>query len=187
MATTTLTQPSAQHFTVMWCNHPTNYDLPMVQHTAVLRGIGSGGIHGLTCRNLYIDQITVMYREPTSITQFAQDDISAYTFDTETDNLHVMLTPGDRYQAWAHRLGENDFKPVYTYSGVFVRIPSSSTYLKSYRPVRDLPVARNLHNVSNFQFHLQFPVLSMFNNSMKTRDFPDYRIKYVIIEFSVEE
>lgn len=159
----------------------------MVQHMAVLRGIGSGGIHGLTCRNLYIDQITILYREPGTITQFAQDDNSTYTFDAETENLHVLVTPGDRYQAWAHRIGENDFKPVYAYSGVFARIPSSSTYLKSYRPVRDLPVARNLHNVSNLHFHLEFPVMSMFNSTLKTRDFPDYRVKYVIIELSIEE
>lgn len=177
----------------MWANNAEFTKTDMIRHTAVLRGVGSAGLYGLTCRCLYVDQVTVVFRDPATITtQFENGDTAQYTWNLETQVLHLQVNPGVVENAWTRRSNMNNdsLEHAYTYSTSMTQhftgqITLEGYYVKVYRPTRDLPVAINLQNAGNLNFHLHFPMI--FMDAKTPNDMPDYRVMYVIVEFSIEE
>lgn len=194
MSSTSLTRPGHTRFTLMWANDTGFTKTNMLRHTSVLRGLGEGGLYGLTCRNLYVDQITVVYRDATNIPsgQFVTGDGSAYTWNLETQLLHLSVSPGLVQNAWTTKPENPDtVQHAYTYSGTYTQhntgqVTLEGYYVKVYRPTRDLPVAVNLQNVGNLGFHLIFPMIFL-SPTFPYVDMPDYRVQYVLLELSVEE
>ena len=192
--TTSLTRPHHSSFTLMWANNATFTKNNMVRHTAVLRGVGEGGLHGLTCRKLYVDQITVVYRDPNSIqsTQFVAGDSVNFTWNLETILLHLGVTPGLVQNAWTVKPNNPDnVQHAYQFSNSYTQhntgqISMEGYYIKVYRPTRDVPVAVNLQGVGNLSFHLMFPMIFL-STTFPYVDLPDYRIQYIIMEMSAEE
>ena len=194
MASTSLTRPAQSRFTLMWANDADFTKDNMLRHTAVLRGVGESGLHGLTCRNLYVDQITVVYRDPSAIDpgQFIPHDSASFTWNLETQVLHLGVSPGLSQNAWTVKPNHpENVQHAYQFSNSYTQhntgqMTLEGYYVKVYRPTRDVPVAVNLQGVGNLSFHLLFPLIFL-SPTFPYVDMPDYRVQYVIVELAVEE
>lgn len=178
----------------MWKNSDQFDKTDMVRHPILLRGVGDAGLRGLTCSNLYIDQITIVFRDPASMnpSEFWPGDSALYTWNIETQTLQVGVNPGLENGTWTQQSEPvTRLERAFTYSGSYTQhglgqLTLENYYIKIYRPNRDLPVATNLQNVGNFILHLQFPLIYLDTKTFRV-DIPDNRIQYVVVEFSAEE
>lgn len=173
----------------------------MSSHSFTLRDImGSdyAGSGGLTCKYLYLDQVVIMFR-PTAdivVTEFASNDGSQYNWHIETTNLLVRTHPGQEHSFCVVDQSQSSsatrcHKPSHRllYSNAYTVAPQiegpEDYWCRTYRPVRDHPVAVYLQNVAELTVDLLFPLL--YNGTLNTFQVPDYRILDVICEFTVEE
>lgn len=194
--------PPARKFSVMWNNTP-EYTRNMSSIRVTLRdplgdpldGHSRGGI---TCDELFLDQVHIKFRPSDDITTFAPGDAADLYWRTETMELYVATTPGQRFNLYAHRAQSMDVdhrdgtvaQPHRSlqYSSALFLSPAiggddENYWNRTYRPLRDIPVALDLHMVSEMTIDLLWPILQGDDRAVSTR-VPDYRILLVICDFS---
>ena len=185
----------------MWSNNRSSYDRPISSHSLTLRdvmGSDSAGSSGLTCQRLYLDQVVIMFR-PTidiSLSEFASNDGSQYNWHVETTNLLVRTRPGQENAFYVVDQSQSASGSTYhkphnrlLYSNAYTVAPqiegSEDYWCRTYRPVRDYPVAVQLQNVAELTVDLFYPML--YNGVLNNFQVPDYRILDVICDFTIEE
>lgn len=188
-------------FSTMWVNDAPTHQRPMSTCRMTLRDAGgdaTGQSHGgLTCAALYLDQVLVQFRPPASIapTEYQANDNATKTWRDETTELYVRTTPGRR--SVCYTVAGTDpvqgtdatVQPraslVYTAALHVVPETSESTLVRTFRPLRDLPVATFLDNVSEITVDLLWPLLQ--GNAATTPGswyVPNYRIERVLCDFT---
>ncbi len=177
---------------VIWTNN-TTHTRPISRHRVTLRN------DGLTCRKLHLDQIHIIFRPTTDITsnEFIGNDNNTKSWQAETMQLLVRTTPGVQNTlftvdpdtpAYVDTISRPNRSVVY--SSALSVVPNTADagpafWCRTYRPVRDLPVAVDLENVTDLGIELFFPIL--FDNSEQFITFvPDYRVLKVYAEFSID-
>lgn len=199
----THTHPHYHQFSVLW-NNNAQYNRPMSHQTFTLRDAGGPGqIHGLTAKELHLDQVTVWFRPSDRIdpSEFAPGDGVAYSWTGETRELLVRTRPGHRFTMHAitnegsqHMDQETIREPLRSiqYSAALSQVPNGGTssdtttkWIRAYRPVRDLPVAQNLSGVSEVEIELLWPAL-FADGEMIYQKVPDYRILKILAQFSAK-
>jgi hypothetical protein len=185
-------------FALMWSNDATLHNQSMSQRTCTLRDVGGRG-GPLTCRELHLDHVQIVFRPTTDIgaLEFQSGDSALYTWRVETSQLMIRTKPGQQHTLFTLGLNRaNDKGPVsnrepnrsVVYSQALSLAPdvqgTEDYWARTYRPMRDLPIAVNLQNVSELDIQLIFPLL--FDDALApTASVPDYRILKVYLEFSV--
>lgn len=191
-------------FAIQWSNDTANdYKQPMSSRRFMLRRTmrTPEAYQGLTCQDLFLDQVYIMFRPTPFIAQaeFVAPDSSSFDWHSETDNLLVRIHPGFEYPLHIvsgttnpdHHQTSNNPDQALIYSAALSVKESGAKNLeehywcRTYRPIRDAPVASNLIDASEIQIDLLFPVLQdLLTSSNATRSVPDYRILRVLCEFS---
>ena len=186
-------------FSVQWINDPNDHGREMTSHTVMLRRGHSThhGYPGMSCRELYIDQVYIVYRPTDQITvgEFVAPDNATYNWHTETDHLLVNTSPGFQYPLYSVGGDTADhvttsYNPVSlaSYSCALSVTPGGEGvedyWCRTYRPIRDIPVATNLHDVNELRIKLMFPLLLDNTINQSLRQVPNYRILRVLCEFS---
>lgn len=188
-------------FSMMWANDPVTHQRPMSSCRMVLRDAGgdaAGQSHGgLTCSALYLDQVHIQFRPSNQIApgEFQGTDSADKSWRAETFELFVRTSPGRR--SVCYTLGAN--KPIQqsdgsvipdislVYTAALYHVPdvggSESLHSRTYRPLRDLPVATHLQNVSELTVDLLWPLLQA-NPQFPSWYVPNYRIERVICDFT---
>lgn len=190
-------------FVVQWSNDTSDFKRPMSSHTVNLRQghTTRHGHQGLDCEELYLDQVYIMFRPTNEIgaNEYKAPDADTFDWHTETDQLLVRTNPGFQYPLYAvqgnttsdHITSAHNPTLGLTFSqSLTVKDPGAKNvddtyWCRTYRPVRDLPIATHVHNVGTLQIDLLFPVLLDAVSSMQS--VPDYRILRVICEFTTKE
>lgn len=191
-------------FSMMWINDPVTHQRPMSSCRMTLRDAGGDALGqsngGLTCGALYLDQVTVELRPVASIasTEYQDGDSASRDFWGPTTELYVRTSPGRRSVGYI--VGADD--PVQTADGtVQPRVSLVYTAALSlagsgatghagtdhrlvFRPLRDLPVATHLHNVSELTVDLLWPLLQADKTNHPTWYVPNYRINRVLCDFT---
>jgi len=186
----------------MWVNDPSTHQRPMSSCRMVLRDAGGdamGQSHGgLTCAALHLDQVLVQFRPTANIapTEFQANDNSTKTWRDETTELYVRTSPGRRSVCYTvagtdplPTSGDATVQPrvslVYTAALHVVPETSESTLVRTYRPLRDLPIATYLDNVSELTVDLLWPLLQgKAATTPGSWYVPNYRIERVICDFT---
>lgn len=187
-------------FSMMWVNDPVTHQRPMSSCRMTLRDAGGdalGQSHGgLTCGALYLDQVIVELRPTADIapTEYQDGDTNARDFWGPTAQLYVRTSPGRR--SVGYTLGAEDpiqstdgtVQPrvslVYTASLAVVVDGSGNAHQRTYRPLRDLPIATHLQNVSELTVDLLWPLLQADKTHHPTWYVPNYRIQRVLCDFT---
>lgn len=178
---------------VMWTNNAT-HTRPMSRHRITFRN------DSLTCRKLHLDQIHIIFRPTTDIaaTEFIGNDDNTKSWQAETMQLLVRTTPGvhntlftvdPNTPAHVEAISQPNRSVVYSSAlSVVTNNPDSGPafWCRTYRPVRDLPVAVDLDHVSELGMELFFPVLFGNRDNQVVTYVPDYRILKVYVEFSID-
>lgn len=183
--------PSRNHLAIMWSNDAT-YSRTMTRHTLNLPNDPLDG------SRLHLDQVHIIYRPTTDITVFTTGDDNTKSWRAETSQLYVRTTPGDRHTLFA----VSSSSPLYetsastsvvmptTFSAALTVVPDSEgsedLWCRTYRPIRDLPVATNLQQCREITVELLFPLL-MADHRTTLSQIPDYRIIKVLCEFSLDK
>lgn len=192
-------------FSLMWVNDSaSNYSRPMSTCRMNLRDAGgdaagqSGG--GLTCEALYLDQVHIQFRPESNIasTEFMTGDDATKNWRAETAELYARISPGRR--SVCYTLGATQPLPTSGSESVAVQPRASlvyttalhvtphmggneDLYCRTYRPLRDLPVATRLQNVCELTVDLLWPLLQ--GDPRAAAWFvPNYRIMRVICDFT---
>lgn len=186
------TKPSAAQFTVLWSNDNT-HNRPMLQHSITLRdGCPSGGLY---CGSLFLDQVFVLFRPNGDIAagELVAGDTANYNWRAETSQLLIKTKPGFSHVLYnvkpsaAMSTGITPVRQI-LYSNAYALNQNMENvedyWCRTYRPVRDTPVAIDLRNVSDLSIELIFPLL-MDNPVLQT--LPNYRILSVMCEFSYQD
>ena len=202
--TTTNTANRSRKFSVMWSNNLTN-TRPMSEFRVTLRdAIGETvqqGTHGgITCDQLHLDQVHIQFRPTGDITadEFIAGDSSTLHWRPETMELYVQTTPGVRHsmftQAVQNADGVSDGTLVQPHRSLqyssamfltgYAGNEAEDYWLRTYRPLRDLPVAYELRTVSELTIELLWPLLQGDSRVAANR-IPDYRIWKVVCDFSM--
>ena len=185
-------------FAVQWTNNATNNRAMSTHHvdlTAVQRT--HQGERGLSCKKLFLDQMYVMFRPTSDINagEFVAPDTNQFNFRAETTQMLVRIDKGFQYPLLAVPATTSTAKtsgiktniPL-TYSTAMTVTPeidgNEDYWCRTYRPVRDLPVAINVENWGDLKIDLLFPVL--IDNPIM-QQVPDYRILRVLCEFSTTD
>lgn len=194
----------ASQFSVMWSNNATK-TRPMTKHRITLRGMNDPQGYGFTARHLHLDQVHIIFRPNADIagSEYVPGDSSSKTWRAETSHLFVRTLPGEQHPCFSSGTqdgiqGEASLTSTtavreptcsLVYSSALSLVPSvegdEDYWCRTYRPVRDIPVANFVTNASELDIELMFPLL--FNDT--TTPFtgvPNYRILKVLCEFSVE-
>lgn len=204
---------TSRKFSVMWTNN-TDMTRGMSTFRVTLRDpLGERSDHpahgGITCEELYLDQVHIKFRPTGSIStgeppffaprEFIPGDSPDLHWRAETMELYVALTPGVRYSMYTQRaqtdaVDETEgfvVQPNRTlqYSSALYLTPSvgidgDNFWNRTYRPLRDIPVAYDLHMVSEMTIELLWPLLQGDDRMVSWR-VPDYRIISVICDFSL--
>lgn len=191
---------NAYQFSLMWTNSPPKYDRHMTRRRFTLRGVDGGNHQGITARHLHLDQVHVIFRPNGDIqtAEYTTGDDSTKTWRAETSHLLVRTMPGEQHLLFS--TGTQDGVPESSaaireptrslvYSSALSLVPdvdgNEDYWCRTYRPVRDIPVANCLIGVSEIDIELMFPLLFNDNKAPFT-DVPNYRILKVLCEFSVE-
>ena len=199
---------STQQFALLWSNNA-SHTRSMTKHRVTLRGLGSGGDPcggcGLTARHIHLDQVHIIFRPNADIgpSEFATGDDNAKTWRAETSHLFVRTMPGEQHLLFSSGTqdgvpGESTLTSPSTtreptrslvYSAALSLVPdvegNEDYWCRTYRPVRDVPIANYVMNVSEMAIELMFPLL--YNDSqVPLVDVPNYRILKVLCEFSVD-
>lgn len=155
------------------------------------------GDGGLTCERLHLDQVHIHFRPTTEIgtAEYRTGDNTDLDWRAETQQLYVRLNPGVRYVLYTD--GTSNIRTEETgrhtqrslvYSaalsvGPGTGLSSEDVWVRTYRPVRDLPVLTHVANLSELQVDLLWPLLQG-DSGAAWWSVPDYRILRVIAEFS---
>jgi hypothetical protein len=190
-------------FSVQWINHPTQHTEPMSSCRVLLRDAGGDAIGqspgGLTCGSLFLDQVIVELRPASDIapSEFQAGDDATRDWWGPTTELYVRTTPGRRTVGYV--LGGDETSDVgrsegtlsaararlvYTASLHVVPDAYGTAHQRTFRPLRDLPVATHLQNVSELTIDLLWPLLQADKIHHPTWYVPDYRINRVVCEFT---
>lgn len=159
----------------------------------------------LTCRKLHLDQVYIMFRPSTAIgeDEFMGSDATEKSWYPETQQILVHTTPGVRNVFFtvdpdtpSHVETISHPNRSLVYSAALSWIPvtvtagtESNFWCRTYRPIRDLPVAFDLNQVTELDIELFFPLLQGGSGNSAPIDLtfvPDYRIYKVYIEFSID-
>lgn len=192
-------------FSVMWQNN-TTFNRPMSKHTFRLRDLGLPHYDGVT---VHVDQITIVFRPIAGAgaigdAEYRPPDSKEYAWHTETDQLMLRCSPGVRYPMYVGDDPALETSNVYasdegrdrqavqrvcTYSAALAVVPGNhigdeSYWVRTYRPVRDLPVVQDTSHLSEWSLELFFPFLQGDSSALGT-SVPDYRIHKVLCEFSI--
>lgn len=191
-------------FSVQWVNHPTLHNEPMSTCRTLLRDAGGDAIGqspgGLTCGSLFLDQVIVELRPVADIapSEFKPGDDATRDWWGPTTELYVRTTPGRRSVSYVHggdesltHLGRSEgtlaaprANLVYTAALHLVQDTYGTVHQRTFRPLRDLPVATHLQNVSEITIDLLWPLLQADKTHHPTWYVPDYRINRVLCEFT---
>lgn len=188
-------------FSLMWVNDSTTHQRPMSSCRMTLRDAGGDAQGqspgGLTCGALYLDQVHIQFRPSEEIAagEFQPGDSADKSWRAETMELYVRTSPGRRSVCYV--LGAQD--PVQdahgsvrphvslVYTAALHLVPdvggSEGLSCRSYRPLRDLPIATNLQNVSELTVDLLWPLLQA-DPRTATWYVPNYRILRVVCDFT---
>ena len=193
----------------MWSNNA-NHTRSMSRHHVTLRGLGSGGGAvgcggGLTARHLHLDQVHIIFRPNADIgpTEFIAGDDNTKTWRAETAHLFVRTMPGEQHLLFSSGTSQDGVSlqgeissPHHThrdparslvYSAALSLVPdvegNEDYWCRTYRPVRDIPLANYVMNVSEMTIELMFPLLLHDSPFIEV---PNYRILKVLCEFSVD-
>lgn len=190
-------------FSMLWVNDPTTYRRPMSSCRMTLRDAGGDAVGqsagGLTCSALYLDQVHVQFRPEKDIqpSEFQNGDDATKPWLAETMELYVRTSPGRR--SVCYTLGATE--PIHTHDGavqpraslVYTTalhlvpdvggLSGENVYCRTYRPLRDLPVATHLDNVSELTVDLLWPLLQA---DPRTASWyvPNYRILRILCDFT---
>lgn len=186
-------------FSLQWVND-FNYKRPMNTARFNLRdALSAQGEAGLTCRQLFLDQVHIQFRPTPDIkaTEYRVGDSDTLDWINESLQLYVRLTPGVRHTLYTSGVPHNEAEGSSTsnpqrslvYSAALCSAWATSgdgddTFCKSYRPVRDLPVLVNGNQVSELQVDLLWPLMQGDPTRMAWWSMPDYRMIRIICEFS---
>ena len=192
-------------FAMMWVNdtQSNNHSRPMSSCRMTLRDAGGDAIGqspgGLTCRALYLDQVTIQFRPTDEIAanEFMRGDDATKDWHQETLELYVRTSPGRRSVCYTLggdqpvQLSDGTVKPQVSlvYTAALHCVPdtegSGNGRCRTYRPLRDLPIATHLHNVSELTVDLLWPLLQASGTGTSTSWFvPNYRILRVLCDFT---
>lgn len=188
-------------FSLMWVNDPTTHSRPMSRCRMILRDAGGDALGqssgGLTCGALYLDQVDVQFRPTADIgsTEFQSGDNATRDWRDETTSLYVRTSPGRR--SVCYTLGAQEplqtssdgaviprTSLIYTTSLHIVPEASTSELVRTYRPLRDLPIATQLTNVSDLTVDLLWPLLQGKSVGPGEWFVPDYRLDRVLCDFT---
>lgn len=187
-------------FSLLWINDPTTHQRPMSTCRMVLRDAGGDAVGqspgGLSCGSLFLDQVLVEFRPATDIepSEYQQGDTVDRDWLGPTTELYVRTSPGRR--SVCYTLGANEIvqstdgtvQPraslVYTTALSLLPDASGSANQRVYRPLRDLPVATHLQNVSEINVDLLWPLLQADRTTHPTWFVPNYRIQRVLCDFT---
>lgn len=197
-------------FSLQWVN-TSDFKRPMSSMRFNLRDamVGGSGESGLTCGRLHLDQVHVQFRPSkkadgsVNITdaELRPGDSRDYDWTTETLQLYVRITPGERHTLYTSGPTTNgstsDFgnsmvphpQRSLVYSVALgaahsTAATTSDAHCRSYRPIRDLPVLRDSTGLTDIQIDLFWPLLQGDHTNAVWWSVPDYRILRVLCEFS---
>lgn len=205
---------TSKKFSVMWANNVQSTRDMGTFRVTLRDPLGERSDHpahgGITCDELYLDQVHIKFRPSGTIStgeapfftprEFIPGDSPDYHWRAETMELYVAISPGVRYTMYTQR-AQTEYVDE-TESGMVVQPNrtlqySSALYLtpsigidgdnfwnRTYRPLRDIPVAYDLHMVSELTIELLWPLLQG-DDRVKSWRVPDYRIENVICDFSL--
>lgn len=189
-------------FSLQWINDPTTHQRPMSTCRVTLRDAGGDAIGqssgGLTCGALYLDQVLVEFRPTADIalSEYQDGDSASRDWMGPTTELYVRTSPGRRSVGYV--LGANDAvqspdgtvqpRASLVYTAALSLVPDTgsgnATLQRVYRPLRDLPVATHLFNVSELSVDLLWPLLQSDRTHHPTWYVPNYRIAKVLCDFT---
>lgn len=203
-------------FTVLWTNNNNFTRKDMTKVPVSFRHLGDHATGGLSCKAVYIDHIKIVYRPSDSIdnAEFVEGDDVDHTWRAETSDLMVRMSPGVRNTLLLVEDSTNHQKantsatewenrnlsgygvhrqtwPGLVYSCSLTLAPNvdgnEDYWVRTYRPVRDVPCAHHWTGIGEIELELHFPMLlasGIFGNRYFA-SVPDYRIVTVMIQFSV--
>lgn len=192
-------------FSLQWVNDTASgFTRPMTSVRFNLRDPQGGwGLHGpsaggLACERLHLDQVHIQFRPTTDIRidEFRAGDDDKKDWRAETQEVYVRCTPGTRHPLLTRSLRqsisqESVREPNHslTYSAALQVVPytglaEEDVWCRTYRPLRDLPVATDLSDCSELQVDLLWPLLQGHVMETAWWNVPDYRILRVICDFS---
>lgn len=177
--------PHHASFTLQWTNNATHTE-PMTSKRIGMRTWTWPW--GLTCKRLYLDQVFIVFRPTAEIqsTEFVPGDSATQNWKAETMQLYVRSDPGHEHPVFAEGQG---YRPL-TYSCALAITPdvegSEDYWCRTYRPLRDVPIATGLNGCTEFSMELLFPTLFVDPTPQSLEQIPSYRILKVICHFSAE-
>ena len=188
-------------FSLMWVNDPETHQRPMCTCRMTLRDAGGDAIGqspgGLTCGSLFLDQVVVEFRPTGDITasEYQTGDSATRDWLGPTGELYVRTSPGRR--SVCYTLGASDTmqspdgcvqpRVSLVYTTALSLSPDANTpgsNHRVYRPLRDLPIATHLQNVSELTVDLLWPLLQSDRSSHPSWFVPNYRITRVLCDFT---
>lgn len=174
------TSPPTGKFSFLWSNRPDGTDKML---NKVLR-LPAGT---LTCKQLFIDRVTVVMKPTEAILRFDPPDHPNATWRAETFNMLVRLNgaAGQNNPLYVFRQGASTQQypsQISNYGQSFV-IDSDvegdhDRWCLMYKPIRDHPIALDVNQMAEFDINIFFPLHGM--------NLPDYRIDSVLMEFSYQ-
>lgn len=184
----------------MWTNVSGTYHRNMCHQTITLRP------NGLTGARLYCDAIQILFRpsQDIGLDEFWPGDDATKMWRVETSQLLLRTRPGFEHRFYAIGGDPGDVQqPVDVNNDVTVKQPTQCAvysaalslvpavegteayWQRTYRPIRDCPVAENLRGVTELDLQLMFPCL-LASGGDALHQVPPYRILQVYGEFSLE-
>lgn len=190
-------------FSMMWVNDPITHQRPMSSCRMTLRDAGGDAVGqcpgGLTCGSLFLDQVLVELRPVSDIdpAEYQGSDDPTQDWSGPMTSLYVRTSPGRRSVCYtlgsdAGSINQDSstsaVQPranlVYTASLTLVSDAGGGPLQRVYRPLRDLPVATYLQNVSELTVDLLWPLLQSDPIRRPGWYVPNYRIERVLCDFT---
>lgn len=145
---------------------------------------------------LHLDQVQIVFRPSSDINvgEFVTGDSLDKTWRVETYQLMVRTHPGVCHTLYVtsptDEVATTAKQPTRAvhYSASMSLIPNvegnEDYWVRTYRSVRDMPVAYQVDQMNEIEIELLFPLILADSNSPLDR-IPDYRILKVYCEFSI--
>lgn len=177
--------PSHASFTLTWSNNNT-YTAKMTDKRVGMRTWAWP--YGITCKRLHLDQVFIVFRPSDDIadSEVTTGDSKDNTWRAETMQLYVRTDPGHEHPVFAELEGH---RPL-TYSCALTLAPDvegvEDYWCRTYRPLRDVPIATGLNGCTQMRVELLFPILFRNTTPGTLEQIPDYRILNVICHFSAD-
>lgn len=182
---------TTQKFSVIWGNETVKYSRDMSRHVLTLR-------KGINTPALHLDHVQILFRPSHSIdlVEFQPHDSNTKTWRVETAQLMVRIKPGVEHTLYTVPASST---PTYeqtikqpvkaiTYSSALSLVPATAGdedyWQRTYRPIRDTPVAFDLEGITELEIEIFFPNLLVDESNFRT--VPNYRILQVYCEFSLD-